>query len=160
MKRILILSLLFITAVLAPLNKIVKSSQNKLQVSLDTESSLVSNIPGLINLGTVPAANTGPYTIRGYRHPTCPGSIAILPLYRNAEGSHILRKKINNNRLRFGFLVNGKIYSTFPQFTFAFQKTLTAFLHLTTNTVKAPPALAFAEKGQCQLAEKIVRYTL
>lgn len=161
MKLFLMLSILTITVVIAPFNRIAKTNADVVTDINSNNSALMNNIPGLINLGSIPAANMGPYSIRGYRHPFCPGAIAILPLYRNAEGSHILRTKINSEKPRYGFLINGKIYSSFPQFVFAIQKANRAILKLTSNQIKpAPPAFAFAEDGNCKLAEKFVRYTL
>lgn len=157
MKILLIIALLILTAIIAPLNRVLSHTDYA-----PTDESVTSNdIPGLINLGAIPAANTGPYMIQGYRHPTCAGSIAILTLYRNAEGSHILSRKFNVEELRYGYVMAGKIYHSFPQFGFAWQKVSTAAARLS-NAEKssAPATIAFAEQGQCQLAETIAKHSM
>ena len=146
--------------VIAPLNRILKTNLDN-SVAERTNAPVANNIPGLISLGAIPAANTGPYLIRGYRHPTCPGSIAILTLYRNAEGVHILKQKMPANQLKHGYVVAGKLYASFPQFEFARQRALSAVAQLSSSEkIPAPSAFAYAEQGQCQLAETVARYVM
>ena len=170
MKTLLILSTVLIALIIAPYNRIVKATDSAL-VADQTNLSVVipelfseKAVSELISLGSVAAANQGPYRISGYRHRECPGSIALLPLYRNAEGSQILRKLVSDQQqaeqLRYGVLFRGRVHQDFPQFAFALEKLSRGLKQLPPGTTDKPiKILAFAEQGHCQLAEKLARYT-
>lgn len=119
------------------------------------------DIPSLRYLGTIEAANQGPYKISGFQDQQCEGSIALLPLFRNAEGSHILKRLIKAEDNRFGVIFRGKIYPEFPQLDYTIDRIKTGvstFIYSSKSSAKAQPAvLAFIEIGSCQIAEKVAR---
>lgn len=104
-------------------------------------------------MGTFAAANQGPYTVSSFRHQTCNGAIALLPLYRNAEGSNVLMRLFDNPELRYGVIFNGKIHKQFPQLLFTFYQLRDKALQVTPYSAKPLQPYAFAERGPCQLAE-------
>lgn len=169
MKTLLIVSILLIALIVAPYNRLIKTTDSLLitdqQSSSPFETAFFDGLEEseLISLGSVAAANQGPYMIRGYRHKECPGSIALLPLYRNAEGSQILRQLIPDQQqqgIQYGVLFKGSVHRDFPQFEFALEKFCRSLQRLTTAPARQPiTILAFAEQGQCRLAEKLARYT-
>jgi len=126
----------------------------------------------LRSLGTYDAANQGPYKISGYQHTHCEGSIALLPLFRNAEGSHILKRLVKDSDTRYGVIFRGDIHPTFPQFKFTLARLESAIKALTTPVLysslkpssrpltKQRFTLAFAEQGQCKIAEHVAKYVL
>ncbi len=170
MKTLLILSTLLIALIIAPYNRIVKATDSAIIADQTDPSPAIpelffeKEVSELVSLGSIAAANQGPYMISGYRHRECPGSIALLPLYRNAEGSQILRKLVSDQqqaeRIRYGVLFKGSVHRDFPQFAFALEKLSRGLQQLPPGTTDKPiKILAFAEQGQCQLAEKLARYT-
>lgn len=110
----------------------------------------------LTPLGSFAAANQGPYQITGYQHNSCEGTIAIMPLYRNAEGAAILKRLLKAKEIRSGVILSGKIYPSFPQLTFTILQIKQSFNRLTTHSQTQQPLLAFAESGRCKLAEKMI----
>lgn len=130
----------------------------------DTEPQLTIEFPNLKRIGLLSAANQGPYQITGFQHAKCEGSIALLPLYRNAEGSHILQRLINDEHTRFGVIFKGEIHTHFPQFRFALARLDNAFVKLFSSYTKMPTSpintLAFAEQGKCKIAEQVAKFTL
>lgn len=130
----------------------------------DTESRLTTEFPDLKRIGLLSAANQGPYQITGFQHAKCEGSIALLPLHRNAEGSHILQRLINDEHTRFGVIFKGEIHTRFPQFRFALARLDNALVTLFSSYTKMPTSpintLAFAEQGQCEIAEQVAKFTL
>ncbi len=161
MKSLLIISMVVASLVIAPLNRIQKTNHTVATDSIDQAAQEIIRVPDLISLGTIAAANQGPYFISGYQHPQCPGSIAILPLYRNAEGGQILKQLIRHEGLRYGVLFKGNVHFEFPQFAFAMEKLWRGIRFIGQKKSQQPiKALAFAEQGECELAEKLARYTL
>lgn len=161
----LALCLLILTFFIAPLNRIDKHNNAVIKPS---DIEFRQSFPLLISLGTYDAANQGPYKISGYQHASCEGSIALLPLFRNAEGSHILKRLVKDSGTRYGVIFRGDIHPTFPQFEFTLARLENAIKALATP-VFSPSAkplsghkftLAFAEQGQCQIAEYVARYVL
>ncbi|WP_415893702.1 hypothetical protein ACMXYN_04610 [Neptuniibacter sp. PT8_73] len=130
--------------------------------TLEEQAGAVSlDIPSLRYLGTIEAANQGPYKVSGFQDQQCDGSIALLPLFRNAEGSHILKRLIKAEENRFGVIFRGKIYPEFPQLDYTIDRIKTGvskFIYSTESKATAKPAvLAFVEIGGCQIAEKVAR---
>lgn len=88
----------------------------------------------LQKVGELRATNQGDYLIEGFRHNHCPGSIALLPLQRNAEGSHILTNltaKLNPagsgtatsaSYSSNGIIFAGRLYSDYPEFTVLYHR--------------------------------------
>ncbi len=111
-------------------------------------------------LGSFSAANQGPYKVIGYRHNTCEGTIALMPLYRNAEGAAILGRLLNQKDIRRGVILDGEIHPTFPQMTYTIWHIKQSFKRLFDSAHTQAPLLAFAETGRCKLAEKVVNITL
>lgn len=150
-------ALVVICLVIAPATKVLKH-QHVILSTTSEELTLIHKIPtqDLTYLGSFKPANRGPYQVAGYQAKTCAGSIALMPLYRNAEGSYILQK-LAENSTRFGIIYQGKIHHTFPQLQFTInqiQQKLNAFISFAPPYL---PAIAFAETGECQLAEKMTK---
>ena len=157
--------LILVVIVVAPLNRMEKTlNQPTINLDTATNTSFDRKVPQLRRLGLLDAANQGPYKITGFKHAQCEGSIAVLPLYRNAEGSHILRRLINHEDTRFGVIFKGKIHTRFPQFLFIKERVLTSFKALFRSSMQTKvlsiKTLAFAEQGQCKIAEHIAPFTL
>lgn len=145
----LLLIILFPALTLAPATRIYKASQRPHTVV----TPVTFNVPGLNQVGSFAAANQGPYRVTSFRHPHCRGTIALLPLYRNAEGSAVLTRLFDNPELRYGIIFSGGIYAEFPQLLYTltiFQER--AFRGLPFSGEKKQP-YAFAEQGDCALAE-------
>lgn len=160
MKLTAIVTILVLILIVSPFTRIQKIKHVSNTESHVDEYPDLRSTPELIKLGTVSAANQGPYLISGYRHSLCSGSIAILPLHRNAEGGFILRKILQDDSLRYGILFKGKIHTRFPQVSYTIEKFRYAVQGLSGRQPKADiRALAFAEQGECELAEQLVRYT-
>lgn len=114
---------------------------------------------GFTQLGSFAAANQGPYHVTGYRHNHCGGTIALMALYRNAEGATILNKLLGGHNIRSGVILEGIIYPHFPQLTYTFTQIKYKFKNLIKKPPYTPlPVLAFVESGNCKLAEKIVTH--
>ena len=113
---------------------------------------------GFTQLGSFAAANQGPYHVTGYRHNHCDGTIALMTLHRNAEGAAILNKLLGDRNIRSGVILEGVIYPHFPQMTYTYIQIKHKFKKLIQNSSTQLPVLAFAESGNCKLAEKIVTH--
>lgn len=154
-----VLIILIPAVLLAPASRIYKHQSTINQVIDQPRSALDVSYPNLTDIGSMPAANQGPYKIRGYQHRLCAGSIALLTLYRNAEGSHILKAIINDEEMSYGVIFNGKVYSHFPQWEFTLQRIKDKFLLLLYPSQReqntTPHPQAFAEKGTCNIAASI-----
>jgi hypothetical protein len=111
-------------------------------------------------LGSFSAANQGPYKVIGYQHNTCEGTIALMPLYRNAEGAVILGRLLNQKEIRKGVILAGEIHPNFPQMSYTIWQIQQSFKRLFNSQYSQAPLLAFAETGHCKLAEKVVNITL
>lgn len=130
----------------------------------------LNTIPELTRLGSFAAANQGPYRITGFRHLNCNGTIAVLPLYRNAEGAYILNRMlktaepgmadVETTELRSGVILAGEIYPQFPQLAFSLLQLKHRVSQLMIHPSSSPVPLAFAENGPCRIAEKIARTVL
>ena len=115
---------------------------------------------GLSQIGRFSAANQGPYNVIGYQHNSCNGTIALVPLYRNAEGAAILSRLIQQKDIRKGVILAGEIHPQFPQLTYTLWQIEQSFKRLFNHNFSQAPLFAFAETGHCQLAEKVVNITL
>lgn len=122
-------------------------------------SAEINAIPGLLPLGTKEAANQGPYKIQGFSAARCDGAIALLPLYRNAEGRHILRPMFADTQVTEGVIYKGDILSDFPALRFTLDQVKARTLSLLAPQ-PAPQAVAFVESGYCQLADHVARFVL
>lgn len=149
---ILIISLVMFTAPLTRISKAVEP------VTTNEIYEANINIPNLMKLGTIKATNQGPYAITGYSHLSCQGSIALLPLYRNAEGSHILKRLVTQKESKYGVIFMGKIYNKFPQKDYTLNRIKRGLESLTRARARhqqPPKVLAFLEVGDCLIAEKV-----
>ncbi|WP_028469051.1 hypothetical protein [Neptunomonas japonica] len=161
MKKYLPVFFILVPAVLlAPASRIYKH-QSTVRPAVEQPLSISAiSYPDLIDIGSIQAANQGPYKIRGYQHRLCAGSIALLTLYRNAEGSHILKAIINDDEMSYGVIFNGRIYSRFPQWEFTVQRVIDKFQLLLSSSSResnaTPHPQAFAEKGTCNIAASLV----
>lgn len=154
MKAILIVLILSVTLILAPLSRVI-SSLTPDQATTHNDVWIAQHA-GLTALGQIQAANQGPYVIRGFRHPTCFGSIALLPLYRNAEGAQILKQMISAQGTRYGVIFQGRLYDQFPQINYTKQKLIKGTQRLLGIEQNASlQIMAFAEQGPCKIAEKL-----
>lgn len=159
---LLLLTSLVLSVVIAPIKRIDQEKNRIEHTYSDTNLMTDNQIEdyGLINLGEIDAANQGPYRIRGYHHPECGGSIAILPLHRNAEGSKILKQLLDDQNLKYGVIFQGQIHEEFPQLDFAIEKLRKALSRILNNqTHPKSTILAFAEDGHCDLAINIAQHT-
>ncbi len=156
MSRTLLINLTLILAlVAAPATRLLKPDA----LSEQDLSSQIGGIPGLLPLGTKEAANQGPYKIQGFSAVRCDGAIALLPLYRNAEGRHILRPMFSGSQVTEGVIYKGDILSDFPAFRFTLDQIKARTLSLLAPQ-SAPQAIAFVESGYCQLANHVARFVL
>ncbi|EPJ43965.1 MAG: hypothetical protein OFPI_41300 [Osedax symbiont Rs2] len=139
---------------IAPATRVLKITAGNAPPSFDYRSLIQASEHFLTSIGSIAAANLGPYTIAGFKAKNCLGNIAILPLFRNAEGAHILRL-LAQGEVTHGVIYKGMIYSQFPQLNYTVSqlkiKIKTAFG--LKNKVLQP--LAFAETGNCQLAKNL-----
>lgn len=159
------IGLMLIVIIIAPINRIEKTlNQPEFDLDTATNTSFDREIPQLRRIGLLDAANQGPYKITGFQHAQCEGSIALLPLYRNAEGSHILKRLIDHKDTRFGVIFKGKIHATFPQFLFVKERVTTSLKTLFSSRISTQHqlihTLAFAEQGPCKMAEHVAPFTL
>lgn len=143
---------------LAPSIKLIKHPLNEPNA---IEYKVDKKLKDFTQLGSFAAANEGPYHVTGYRHNHCDGTIAIMPLHRNAEGAAILNRLLGERNVRSGVILEGRIYPYFPQMTY----TLVQIKHNFKKLLQYPPhqqlpLLAFAESGGCKLAEKIMTVSL
>jgi hypothetical protein len=151
------IGLMLIVMITAPINRMEKTlNQPEIDLDTATNTSFDREIPQLRRIGLLDAANQGPYKITGFQHAQCEGSIALLPLYRNAEGSHILKRLIDHEGTRFGVIFKGKIHATFPQFLFIKERVTTSLKTLFSSPISTQHqlihTLAFAEQGPCKVA--------
>jgi hypothetical protein len=154
---VLVIIILVPAVLLAPASRIYQHhSRVGQQIDQPTVGSEV-DYPNLIKIGSRAAANQGPYKIRGYQHRSCAGSIALLTLYRNAEGSHILKAMFNDEDMSYGVIYNAKVFSHFPQWEFTLQRISDKFRSLFRPYKGEPTSypMAFAEKGACNIAESL-----
>ncbi len=139
---------------LAPATRVLKITADKEPPSFDDTVLAQSSLHFMTPIGSIAAANHGPYIIRGFKALNCPGNIAILPLFRNAEGAHILRL-LAQGQVTHGFIYKGLIYQQFPQFNYTlsqFKKRVKEVLGIDEKMLQP---LAFAETGNCQLADNL-----
>ncbi len=112
----------------------------------------------LEKVGQFDAANQGPYQVMGFKSTQCEGSIAIVPLERNAEGAHILRYFLSDPDLTFGFVFAGELHTTFPQWAFTLERFKKQLGQFTANpNILSSQALAYAESGHCGIAQQIAK---
>ena len=146
--------ILIIAGLLAPLCRGFNSAATTHTSDLSTGYIVNHLHPWLIPLGRIKATNQGEYYIRGYSAKQCNGSIALLDLYRNAEAAHILPLLISGAS-EHGYIFKARIHQQFPQYSYAIERVRQKFYGLL-NIDRAPIiALAFAEFGQCQIAQSI-----
>jgi len=151
-----IIIILLASTLIAPINRVYKHYQNI--ANLHEENPTYSSPVDLIFLGKRPILNQGPYELAGYRHRDCSGSIAIVRLYRNSEGSHILKSKIQGININHGVIFNGKVYDDFPQLIFTYEQIKIKFQSLIGLDVTPLTATAFAEKGSCNIAASLAGF--
>lgn len=85
----------------------------------------------------------------------CDGALALVPLYRNAEGV-VLLERLSAGRARTSFLLGDRMYDHFPAVRLWWQS-LTSRLP---GTEKEPlPLLGLAEFGDCHVTDDL-RQTL
>lgn len=134
----------------------------------------LKNLP-ISKLGELSPANRGNYRVSGFSHNYCNGSIALLPLQRNAEGAHILENMLDSplsnssEQITQGIIFAGQLYPEYPELKilikrihFQFSSVLstvsqladpTHLPSLSQNTFPQP--MAFIEFGQCHIAASI-----
>lgn len=152
------LCILLIGGLIAPIIRTFNSTE-KLEVDTKPASFLNSQLtPLLIPLGRIRATNQGEYFVEGYKAKHCAGSIALLNLQRNAEAAHILPILITGAQFQ-GYIFKGKIYAKFPQFEYAIERVIHKARALINNNDSAISAFAYAEFGQCQIAQLIISKT-
>ena len=135
--------------IIAPATRLAKPHQ-----AADSVTT-IRPIPGLQQVGAFPAANQGPYQITALRHQACEGSIALLPLHRNAEGSAILRQMYTRESVRHGIIFDDRIHARFPQAQFSWHQLKERVFKAVRLEHQPAQPIAFAEAGQCDLAELV-----
>jgi len=150
---------ILIVLITAPALKINNSLAFQSDISKPTTELLdLNELTDFKMLGVITPANQGPYLISGYRHKYCPGSIALMPLYRNAEGGHILSQIIDSNSVSYGVIFNGKIHEKLPQFSYSIQKLFAGAHRILRLSYPNSAPIAFAEQGHCSMAKTLKNY--
>ena len=156
-KHLLWLSLILIPAIIAaPASRVYKNNHY-----ISEEKSLDKHlkVEGLTQINAFKPTNTGPYQVQEFSPQYCDGSILLLPVYRNAEGTHILKHFVDNNasslealKLKQGIIFQREIFTHLPQWRFTLfqaKRKLQQVFQLPQNDL---PALVYAEKGECDIA--------
>ena len=163
-KHAVCLTLVLIPAILAaPLSRIYK---NENYISAETNASKQLEISGLTQVNVFQSTNAGPYQVQEFVPQYCDGSILILPVYRNAEGTHILKHLIGNDTdkhkkdIKQGIIFQQKIYQQLPQWQFTFYQAKIKFQNLFHLANTDMPALIFAEQGQCKIAHYLASHAV
>ena len=139
---------------LAPATRVLKITADNAPRSFDYSSLIEASEHFMTPIGSIAAANLGPYTIAGFEAKSCHGNIAILPLFRNAEGAHIL-KLLARGDVTHGVIYKGLIYSQFPQLNYTATQLIMKIKTVFGLKIKALQPLSFAETGNCQLAKNL-----
>lgn len=104
---------------------------------------------GLQRSLSVRLSNQGGFSAASYRAADCAGDLLVLPLYRNAEGAHLLAQAARGARL--GFVFRGRRYGEFPELPLAWDRLTTGLA----RHAPATPVLALAERGSCRLEQRL-----
>ncbi|MCJ8338152.1 MAG: hypothetical protein MJK10_06740 [Pseudomonadales bacterium] len=139
---------------LAPATRVLKLTADQASPTFDYTLLAEASQHLMTPIGSIAAANLGPYIIAGFKALNCPGNIAILPLFRNAEGAHILRL-LAQGEVVHGVIFKGLIYPQFPQFSYTVSQLEQKFKTVLGFDDKVLQPLAFAETGNCQLATNL-----
>ena len=156
-KHLLWLSLILIPAIIAaPMSRIYKNNH---YISEEAGLNKQLVIQGLNQVNAFNPTNAGPYQVQEFSPQYCDGSILLLPVYRNAEGTHILKHFVDNNasslealKLKQGIIFQQEIFTQLPQWRFTLfqaKRKLQQVLQLPQNDL---PALVYAEKGECDIS--------
>lgn len=156
-KHLIWLCLILIPAILAaPLSRVYK---NQHYVSADDNLDYSLKISGLNLVSSFKSTNSGPYRVQEFSPTLCDGSILLLPVYRNAEGAHILKHLIGAEAspdLQQGIIFQQQIYQELPQWQFTLNQTKLKLFQLLQIPQTDIPALVFVEKGQCNIANFLI----
>jgi len=160
-KHLIFLCFILIPAILAaPISRFYKHDN---YVSAETTLNKSLTITGLIQVNAFQSTNSGPYQVQEFSPKYCDGSILLLPVYRNAEGAHILKHLItditqeNANRdLNQGIIFQHQIFENLPQWQFTVFQAKQKLKQLFQIKQTEIPALVFAELGQCQIANYLI----
>ena len=160
-KHLIWLSLILIPAIIAaPASRVYKNNHY-----ISEEAGLNKHlvIKGLNQVNAFNPTNAGPYQVQEFSPQYCDGSILLLPVYRNAEGTHILKHFVDNHtpseealKLKQGIIFQREIFTQLPQWRF----TLFQAKHKLQQVFQLPqndlPALVYAEQGDCKIAHYLV----
>jgi hypothetical protein len=156
-KHIIWLCLILIPALLlAPFSRIHKN-ENYVSAEASINKSLA--ITGLTQVNEFQSTNSGPYQVQEFSPKYCDGSILLLPVYRNAEGVHILKHLIANQTKREfkqGIIFKRQIFDQLPQWQFTLFQLKLKLEQWFQIEQKQTPALIFAEQGQCEIANYLI----
>lgn len=156
-KHLIWLCFVLIPAILiAPISRLHKN-ENYVSAEASIDKSLT--ISGLTQINTFQSTNSGPYQVQEFSPKYCDGSILLLPVYRNAEGAHILNHLIGNQtRKEFeqGIIFQQQIFDQLPQWQFTLFQIKRKLQQWFQIEQKETPALIFAEQGQCEIANYLI----
>lgn len=165
-KNLIWLSVILVPAItLAPISRFYKTEN---YASSDEVADREIQIKGLKKRNSFQSLNTGPYQIQLFSPNFCDGSIFLLPVYRNAEGAHILRHFIEeeflppqlsfaDTNLKEGIIFQQKIYQDLPQWKFTLNQVSNKFKQLLIAKYQPVPPFVFAEKGDCNIAQHLTK---
>ncbi|WP_315983405.1 hypothetical protein [Aliamphritea spongicola] len=172
------LGLLATALLIAPAIRITEINSTAAATSVAADAPVaVQGVEGLPvrKLGELSPANRGNYRVSGFAHNTCNGSIALLPLERNAEGAHILENMLDtqishtSRQVTRGVIFAGKLYPEYPELKVLIRRisfqvsSLSGSINrifqpagaLQFTAEKFPGPVAFVEFGACRIADEI-----
>ncbi|WP_271274202.1 hypothetical protein [Aliamphritea hakodatensis] len=172
------LGLLTTALLIAPAIRITDINSTAATASVAASAPVaVQGLDGLPvrKLGELSPANRGNYRVSGFAHNICDGSIALLPLERNAEGAHILENMLSTQisgtgrQVTRGIIFAGQLYPEYPELTVLIRRVTFQVSSLFRSISRIfqpvgalPPSadifpgpVAFVEFGQCRIADGI-----
>jgi|GEM_PF-1199273 len=160
-KHLTLLCFILIPAILAaPISRLYKNDN---YVTAETSLNKSLTITGLTQVNAFQSTNSGPYKVQEFSPKYCDGSILLLPVYRNAEGAHILKHLLGDNSLEGvkrdinqGVIFQYQIFEQLPQWQFTVFQAKQKLKQLFKIDQAEIPALVFAELGQCQIANYLI----
>ena len=135
------------------------SKLSRIELKADSTEQSFNTLPNMTKLGTLKAAQQGPYTISGFRSDSCDGAIALIKLQRNSEGAHILTTIFKTSDTRHGVIFGRNVHNDFPALRFSLNQLNHKLLPALKIAYDKRQAIAFAESGSCQLAEQLASKT-
>lgn len=156
-KHLIWLSLILIPAILAaPVSRFYKNIH---YVSNEANLHQSLKITGLTQINAFQSTNSGPYKVQEFSPQYCDGSILLLPVYRNAEGAHILKHLIGDKTDREfeqGIIFQQQIFDQLPQWQYTLFQVKIKLQKWFKIEQKEAPALVFVEQGQCKIAKYLI----